>query len=64
MHRNEQPTVKPPEPVTVKKCSKCGEELPADNFAFSNRTKDGLHTQCKECSNAYKNAYRAKRRGE
>ena len=35
--------------VKTKKCSRCGKELPIDNFYRDNRTKDGLYCDCKEC---------------
>ena len=40
--------------VKIKRCSKCGRELPIDNFYKDNRAKDGLQCWCKECSSKYK----------
>ena len=39
--------------IKTKKCSKCGRELPTDNFYKDNRTKDGLYSNCKECHSKY-----------
>ena len=39
--------------IKTKKCSKCGRELPIDNFYKDNRTKDGLYSNCKECHSKY-----------
>ena len=33
----------------LKKCSKCGLELPLDNFHKNKIKKDGLHYYCKKC---------------
>ena len=35
--------------IKTKRCSKCGRELPVDNFYKDNRTTDGLYCDCKEC---------------
>lgn len=37
----------------LKKCSKCGRELPVSEFWKNASTKDGLQTYCKECGNVY-----------
>jgi len=37
--------------MEVKKCSKCGEEKPKDEFFKSPRNKDGCRSQCKTCEN-------------
>ena len=39
--------------MTTKKCTKCGRELPLDEFYSSKRAKDGLKSECKECSKRY-----------
>ena len=33
----------------LKKCSKCGRELPVSEFWRNASTEDGLQTYCKEC---------------
>ena len=33
----------------LKKCSKCGRELPVSEFWKNASTEDGLQTYCKEC---------------
>ena len=40
----------------TKICSKCGKELPIDNFYKCNKAKDGLYYWCKECYRQYKQA--------
>lgn len=35
----------------LKKCSKCGRELPVSEFWKNASTEDGLQTYCKECGN-------------
>lgn len=37
----------------LKKCSKCGRELPVSEFWRNASTEDGLQTYCKECGNIY-----------
>lgn len=37
----------------IKKCSKCGRELPVSEFWKNASTEDGLQTYCKECGNVY-----------
>ena len=37
----------------LKKCSKCGRELPVSEFWKNASTEDGLQTYCKECGNVY-----------
>ena len=43
--------------VKTKKCSKCGRELPTDNFYKYNKAKDGLQYWCKECYSKYSQTY-------
>ena len=33
----------------MKKCAKCGRELPEENFSKNKAAKDGLQYYCKEC---------------
>ncbi len=37
----------------VKRCNKCGNELPIGRFYANRRTGDGLDTICKECSKSH-----------
>lgn len=43
------------EETPVKRCTKCGEDKPATSefFPRSNKGRNGLHSQCKSCCNAY-----------
>lgn len=36
----------------VKKCSKCGRELPVSEFYANKANKDGYQSYCKECTAA------------
>lgn len=42
----------------MKTCSKCGKELSLDNFYKKKKSKDGLYTECKGCSNERSKAWR------
>ena len=44
--------------MRLKKCTKCGKELPLDQFHKYKRTKDGLRNSCKACTNAVNRAYK------
>lgn len=46
----------------LKKCSKCGRELPASEFWKNASTEDGLQTYCKECGNVYAKNRKASKR--
>lgn len=35
--------------METKRCSKCGEEKPVDQFWKDRHTKDGLRSSCKKC---------------
>lgn len=39
------------ETIKTKRCSKCGRELPQDQFGKHNGNKDGLQRWCRECMN-------------
>ena len=43
--------------VKIKRCSKCGRELPISEFGNNKITKDGLQCWCKECKNGYSQTY-------
>lgn len=46
----------------MKRCTKCGEEKPLDAFGPRKSSRDGLHTECRDCRRAYKREWmRAKR---
>ena len=39
------------ETIPTKRCSKCGEEKPLDDFGGNRTTKDGKQRWCKACMN-------------
>lgn len=39
--------------VSIKLCNKCKTDKPFDDFPKRSKSKDGLHTQCKDCQSAY-----------
>jgi hypothetical protein len=41
----------------TKQCTKCLEHKQLSEFSKRERSKDGLHTQCKACRSLYKKAY-------
>lgn len=43
--------------MTTKKCTKCGETKPTEQFYKNSASKDGLHPQCKTCIAARNRAY-------
>lgn len=47
--------------ITHKRCSKCGNVKPMDEFRVDLCTTDGRKTQCKECMNEADRARHAKR---
>ena len=48
--------------MNTKICSKCGKELPIENFPFRNKAKGTRRANCKECHNNYmKKRYQDKR---
>lgn len=44
--------------VKIKRCSKCGRELPTDNFYRDKKAKDGLYSWCRECHSKYCQTYK------
>lgn len=48
----------------MKKCSKCGQEKPIEDFYPNRRAKDGHSWYCKECDKAAARVSRAKNCGE
>ena len=44
----------------IKKCTKCGRELPLEMFTKLSRTYDGYHCNCKDCLNKHRKQYRDK----
>lgn len=48
--------------METKKCSKCGRELPLDQFNWRDKTKGTRRADCKECHSAFmKKKYQEKR---
>ena len=47
--------------MRMKKCSKCGRELPISEFYRNRTTKDGYTDRCKECHNEEVKKSKAKR---
>jgi len=50
--------------MTTKKCSKCGEEKPVNQFHARSESKDGLRGQCKACWNGIRNSNGRHRRAQ
>ena len=50
--------------TTTKKCTKCGRELPIEQFSINNKHKDGRQSWCKDCMNAAARAPRAAKLGK
>ena len=48
----------------MKKCTKCGQELPLDKYYRATREKDGLTCWCKLCHDEYAQEYRKTHRDE
>lgn len=48
--------------IKTKKCSKCGRELPVEEFHKNKSSKDGLYCYCKECSGEIGKITREKKR--
>lgn len=48
----------------MKKCAKCGRELPESEFYRSKKAPDGLQSYCKECSSKAKSSKTGKKRGK
>ena len=44
----------------MKKCNRCGKELPDSCFSKDKSKKDGLRTICRECTSIHKKEYRYK----
>lgn len=44
----------------IKRCSKCGRDLPLSDFYKDRHKPDGMMAQCKQCHNEYKRGYRAR----
>ena len=53
-------------PYVMKRCSKCGRWLVANNvnFAKDKRLKSGLRASCKECKNKYSKEYKEQNRNK
>ncbi len=52
------------EDVLLKRCSKCGNRKPLDDFERQKKSKDGRHSHCKACRKSYfRNYYLGIRKG-
>lgn len=49
------------EEIKTKVCTKCGKELPIENFYINKSLKGGHDNCCKECKNAYAKEWARKR---
>lgn len=47
--------------METKICTKCGRELPLENFSKDKRKKDGLRPECKECNKRYYTEHKKER---
>lgn len=47
-----------PDSTTLKRCTKCGEEKPRDQFNSDRTKKDGLYSSCKTCASAQAKQFR------
>ena len=52
------------ESIAIKRCKKCGRELPLSHFHHDSRLKDGLKNACKECQALYTRDFYAKKKEE
>ena len=50
------------EEIKTKVCKKCGRELPLSEFYKKSNSRDGLQSNCKECSNKMSSEYAKKSR--
>lgn len=48
----------------MKKCSRCGQELPTEEFYRNKRSADGLQWYCKKCAKTYSLRYYAAMMGD
>lgn len=48
--------------METKVCTKCGRELPIENFYINKSLKGGHDNTCKECKNAYAKEWQKKNR--
>jgi len=48
--------------IGMKRCSKCGETYPVDQFTADRNRSDGLYLHCKHCLAAYRESTRSARR--
>jgi len=39
--------------TSLKVCTRCGEEVPVDNFPWKNRARGVRRTWCRQCAKAY-----------
>ncbi|MDP4201474.1 MAG: hypothetical protein Q8861_02175 [Bacteroidota bacterium] len=50
--------------LITKRCSKCGETKPLDQFSKASHKKSGYRCKCKACDQAYQKEYRQSEKGK
>lgn len=50
--------------METKVCSKCGRELPVENFSKNSKHKDGLQSHCRECASQYAHRHWEKKKAK
>jgi uncharacterized OB-fold protein len=48
--------------IQMKKCSKCGRELPITSYSKKTGAKDGLQEMCRDCKAAYMREYTSRKK--
>lgn len=48
--------------IQMKKCSKCGRELPITSYSKKTVAKDGLQEMCRDCKAAYMREYTSRKK--
>lgn len=48
--------------IKMKKCSKCGRELPITSYSKKTGAKDGLQEMCRDCKAAYMREYTSRKK--
>ena len=56
--------MKEQETIRIKKCPKCGRELPTTEFYTNCHNKDGLQDKCKDCQREWNREYKRRKAKE